>query len=61
MTRASDTPYLLPPPGTVDKASVATARGTTLSARSRNGRRSWITCAVCRSRDQGELPDDPGR
>ena len=34
-------------------------RGKTLSGRSRNGRRSWITSAACRSRAKGELPMIP--
>ena len=31
-------------------------RGKALCGRSRNGRRSWITCAVCRSRTQANCP-----
>ena len=46
----SNSPYLLPPPGTTDAASVATGGARTPAARSRSGRRSWITCAACRSR-----------
>ena len=38
-----DAPDLLAPAGTMDRSSVATARGKALSGRSRNGRRSWIT------------------
>jgi 5'-nucleotidase / UDP-sugar diphosphatase len=52
----SDTPYLLPPPGTVDKGSIATGAGKTLSGRSRSGRRSWITFAVCRSKARANYP-----
>ena len=51
-----DTPYLLPPPGTVDKGSIDHGRGKARSARSRNGRRSWITCAACRSRTRANCP-----
>jgi hypothetical protein len=45
-----DTPYLLAPPRTVDKGSVATGREKTLSGRPRNCRRSWINSAVSRSK-----------
>ena len=55
----SDTPDLLPPPGTTDEASVATERGKTLAGRSRNGRRSWITCATLPVKNKGDLPVIP--
>ena len=45
-----DTPDLLPPKGTMDRAVSTPWRRKALSGRSRNGRRLWITCAACRSR-----------
>ena len=55
-----NTGYLLPPPGTTDAIECRQGRGQERRpARSRNGRRSWITCAGCRSRQKGELPVIP--
>ena len=45
-----NTPDLLPPRARRTRAASPWARGRTPSARSRNGRRSWITSAACRSR-----------
>ena len=55
-----DTPDLLAPPGTIDQASLATATGKARSRRSRNGRRSWITCGACRCK-AGRPAGGPGR
>ncbi|MBK8534286.1 MAG: 5'-nucleotidase C-terminal domain-containing protein [Candidatus Competibacteraceae bacterium] len=48
--------YLLPPPGRTDKGQCRYRGGKALSARSRNGRRSWITCASYRSRLRANCP-----
>ena len=45
--------------GHVDKTSVATGAGNGAVRRSRNGRRSWITSAVCRSRARANCPTIP--
>ena len=52
----SSTAHLMAPQGTVDKSSVARGRGKALPRRSRNGRRSWITSAACRSRARASCP-----
>ena len=52
----NSTANLLPPPGTVDQRSIATGGGEQAPTRSRNGRRSWITSATCRSRARANYP-----
>ncbi len=55
-TLAATTPYLLPPPGTTDRAVSPPGRRRTARGRSRNGRRSWTTSAACRSRPRANCP-----
>jgi len=51
-----DTPDLLPPPGTMDHSSIATAAGNGPFGRSRNGSRSWIISGLCLSRTEVSCP-----